>query len=114
MTAVNKRMSHEERRERRRRMAKDVGAGVPLTDVAQIYGVGLYTVYFACREAGVETHNYKSVSSVRSFYVLKYLLDHPKSTMSSLAAELNIGRERVAQIARRAVEAGWDVKQVGQ
>lgn len=47
-------MTHEEKRARREKIARDVERGRSISDVAQAYAVGIRTVQDACREFGVE------------------------------------------------------------
>ena len=48
------RMTHEEKRQRRERIARAVGGGSTLPRVCAKFCVSIRTVYDACREFGVE------------------------------------------------------------
>ena len=50
---VKTHMTHEEKRERREKIADAVRRGDEISDIAQAFKVSIYTVYNACKEFGV-------------------------------------------------------------
>lgn len=90
---------HEERRSRRASLAAQVAAGESVQDVAKKNSVSMSVVYGACRESGVVYGN----AHGNWYTILKYLFD-PQMTFSVIAQKLNITKQRVSSIYRRARE----------
>ena len=101
------RLSHAERRERRREIAEFMKEHKDTQKAVAHFGCTLSLVSRACKEFGVDVPKTASVATVGSFVILKRLLDGAKQI--EVAGERGISRERVRQVANNAREAGFAV-----
>ena len=108
-----KRITHAERKERRKRIAAMAAAGATWQAIAAEYGVGYATIVNACYENGVPrpatggtNHSHIAVSS---FAILKALLDG--NTVRGTFLRFGVSKQRVHQIKSKAIEAGFQFPQ---
>lgn len=105
----------EERRNRRREMAEMVraklkhgGSGSAVDEVAMEFKVRLPIVRTACREAGIELPRRRSPRQsqlpTKTLSIIAEIVACPKKTLSEIARERGISRQRVFQI-KSAAEA---------
>ena len=101
-------MNHQERRERRRLIAEHAAEN-GLASAARTFGVTIVTARSSCAEYNVEpTHNKirREFSSYRIIADLLYGL-----SISSIAEQHHISRQRVSYIKDKCVEAGIPISQ---
>jgi transposase len=102
-------MTHAEKRERRRKVAEfavEHGAG----EAAQKYKVSIGTVQHAARENGVRISQRRDScrGSLKSFRMLRLMLDG--KSMADIAEEFCVSRQRVHQVKKDAIEAGFELE----
>lgn len=100
-------MTHDERRERRKRIAADAATGMTVAEICKKYGVGARTVHGAAAEYGTVLSP-RRLPKVNTFYILRQLLRGGRS-YADIAAEADLTTQRVLQIANRAREAGFEI-----
>jgi transposase len=101
---VTERLTHEDRRERRKSMAADYTGGMTTKDICKKYDVSPMLVSHALSEFGIPSRRDSQRVGSRTFDVLKSLMDGGRNV--DVAAEFGVSREWVRQIHDRAVEAG--------
>ena len=101
------RLSHAERRERRREIAEFMREHHDTQKTIVHFGCTHSLVARSCKEYGVDMPRSGSVAGASSFVVLKRLLEGAKQI--EVAREHNVSRERVRKIASNAREAGFAV-----
>ena len=95
-------MTHEQRADRRQRMATEVKKGTDPRKVAQAQGVSIDLVRMACEEHGVPCYVELPVSRTgKTVDILAALRDAPQDqTLQEIADRLDISIQRVKQVAR--------------
>ena len=103
-----RRLTHQERKERRRKIAEFVRENQDLSAAAEAFGVRPSMVRLSCKEFDVSIpRKNNTIASLGSFQILKALLDGKKP--SEIASEHSITRQRVGLVVKSAREAGFAV-----
>jgi hypothetical protein len=97
-------LTHEERHQRRLRMAAAVAEGELPQTVAANFRVSLPTVCQSCREQGVPVFT-KLRGKVSTLRLLAALLNS-SSSYAAIARQFHVSRELVRRLAEQAFEAG--------
>lgn len=95
-------MTHKEQRDRRKAMALEVKRGADPDKVARKYRVSGMTVYFACRENGVE-RNGRSMSP--STYSVIGALQEGRSG-ESIAQDFGVSPQWISRVRVACIQAG--------
>lgn len=104
-------MTHEERKERRKNIARDIANGVAVSDVSKNYGVGVATIINACQEhktrikiASVRIRSLPEIAP-STLVIIAELLNTNKP-QATIAREMKLSSARIEQILTRARKAG--------
>ena len=108
MTTRSTRLTQPERAARRARLAAEVAAGKSKQEVASEYGVALSLVRTACEEAGVRRESHNTVWP-STFQVIAALAN-TDATLTDLAREFRVTKQRISQIYLRCLDAGIPVR----
>lgn len=107
MTKNDNRLTHDERRLRREKIAMMAKNGASRTELVRRFGVGISTIREACSAYGVPVPPSDRLGSIgrKSLLVAKLLTVDGKS-QSEVAKELGVSRQYVHQVANMMVEVG--------
>jgi transposase len=103
-------MTHEERADRRREIAKYCRQGHTLTEAAKHFGVSASLARLSCIEYGSQAVSPPSTGggpAVSSLRVLKLLLD--RVSRSDICERFGVSRQYVQQVVENARKAGFKI-----
>ena len=99
-------MTHPQRRARRERILAEIVAGKGLALLCKKYGLSAATIEDVAHSNG-HYFEYKPPQFVSPLIVLRKLLDGQSA--ASIAREYGVSRQRIDQIKKEAVEAGFKI-----
>lgn len=108
MARAGEHMTHEERRERRRRMASRFAAGESIRDIATSEGVHVATARGACAANLPGSRRTKAETFSVGLGILGRLFD-PTASYAEIAAEFSVAKSYVSKIYADATAAGIPV-----
>ena len=110
------RITHAERKARRKLIAEMAEAGMTWKEISEKMGVGYASIRLACLEHGIappaKDVSRRCYTSVSSFAILKMLLDG--KTARETFIKFGISKQRVHQIKQKAKDAGFTFTTTGE